>query len=230
MPPRPTPETRAARHRLDLRRDGGDFGNMRGVGVARRDRRCKARPHRTAGSACRLPSWRRRARASRSLSPKRISAVATVSFSLITGTAPSSSKRLQRGAGVEIAAALFGVAKRQQDLRRDNVRRPPGCRHRPRPDAPVPPPPRPGFLPAAARRVSASAARRPSAMAPDETRMHFRALASQRGDVGAQRYQPVAAQRAACAIDQQRRADLDHDQFGGGKTARSWRPCLFRRL
>ena len=29
--------------------------------------------------------------ASRSLSPKRISAVATVSFSLITGTAPSSS-------------------------------------------------------------------------------------------------------------------------------------------
>ena len=55
--------------------------------------------------------------ASRSLSPKRISAVATVSFSLITGTAPSASSVLERRARVEVAAALLGVVGRQQDLR-----------------------------------------------------------------------------------------------------------------
>ena len=67
---------------------------------------------------------------SRSLSPKRISAVATVSFSLITGTAPRSEQGVQRGAGIEIAAALFGVAQGQQNLRRDDIRGRPAYRHR----------------------------------------------------------------------------------------------------
>src|SRR5271169_2150143 len=48
--------------------------------------------------------------ASRSLSPKRISAVATVSFSLTTGTAPSASS------WVKVARARFGVVRGEQDL------------------------------------------------------------------------------------------------------------------
>jgi hypothetical protein len=48
---------------------------------------------------CAPAAWPTRA-ASRSLSPKRISAVATLSFSLMTGTTPSASKRLS------VAAAL----------------------------------------------------------------------------------------------------------------------------
>src|SRR6185437_4239845 len=49
--------------------------------------------------------------ARRSLSPKRISAVAIVSFSLTTGTAPSANNC------AEVAAALLGVVGGQQDLR-----------------------------------------------------------------------------------------------------------------
>ena len=55
--------------------------------------------------------------ASRSLSPKRISAVAIVSFSLTTGTAPSASSWREGRARVEVAAAFLGVVGRQQDLR-----------------------------------------------------------------------------------------------------------------
>src|ERR1700691_3943695 len=53
--------------------------------------------------------------ASRSLSPNRISDVATVSFSLMTGMAASASN-CSRGARVQMAAALLGVFRREQDL------------------------------------------------------------------------------------------------------------------
>ena len=65
-------------------------------------------------SACTISATRA---ARRSLSPKRISAVATLSFSLITGTQPRPSSVRQRGARVEVAAAVLGVVQRQQQLR-----------------------------------------------------------------------------------------------------------------
>ena len=43
--------------------------------------------------------------------------MATVSFSLMTGIAPSSSSVVERVARIEIAAPLLGVAERQQHLR-----------------------------------------------------------------------------------------------------------------
>ncbi len=55
--------------------------------------------------------------ASRSLSPKRISAVAIVSFSLTTGTAPERQQLREGRARVEVAAPLLGVVRGQQDLR-----------------------------------------------------------------------------------------------------------------
>src|SRR5271155_5648035 len=54
--------------------------------------------------------------ASRSLSPKRISAVAIVSFSLTSGTAPSASN-CAKGARVEVAAPFFGILRGQENLR-----------------------------------------------------------------------------------------------------------------
>ena len=52
----------------------------------------------------------------RSLSPKRISSVATVSFSLITGTAFMAEQRAHGLAGIEIAPALLGIVEGQQHL------------------------------------------------------------------------------------------------------------------
>ncbi len=55
--------------------------------------------------------------ASRSLSPKRISEVATVSFSLMTGTVAEPQQRADRAAGIQMPAPLLGVVEGQQDLR-----------------------------------------------------------------------------------------------------------------
>ena len=86
--------------------------------------------------------------ARRSLSPNRISAVATVSFSLITGMQPSAEQRRQRGAGVEVAAAIFGIVQRQQQLRRGHAAAPTAPRSRPAPAGSGRPPRPPAFPPA----------------------------------------------------------------------------------
>ena len=54
--------------------------------------------------------------ASRSLSPNRISSSATASFSLTTGTTPSSSRRDEGLAGVEVLAPVHEVERSQQHL------------------------------------------------------------------------------------------------------------------
>ena len=54
--------------------------------------------------------------ASESLSPKRISSTATVSFSLTTGTAPSDKQPLERVARVKERFAVPGVVTREQHL------------------------------------------------------------------------------------------------------------------
>ncbi len=83
----------AARHRLDLGRDALDHRNMPRVGIRSPAARCRGRRCRRAAPAGpRRPWWRRgppagRCRRSGSRS------VATVSFSLTTGTAPSSQER-----------------------------------------------------------------------------------------------------------------------------------------
>ena len=47
--------------------------------------------------------------------------MATVSFSLMTGTAPRASSVFKRAAGIQIAAALFGVAQGQENLRHGDL-------------------------------------------------------------------------------------------------------------
>ena len=68
-----------------------NLGNEPRVRRRGADRRRKARRCRRAAQGSRPRSCPSTRAASRSLSPKRISAVATVSFSLITGTLPSAS-------------------------------------------------------------------------------------------------------------------------------------------
>ena len=60
--------------------------------------------------------------ASVSLSPKRISSVATVSFSLMIGIDAEREQRAQRRARVEIALAVGEVFVREQDLRGERGR------------------------------------------------------------------------------------------------------------
>ena len=123
---------------------------------------------RISWSACTISATRA---ASRSLSPKRISAVATVSFSLITGMQPQGQQRVEGRARVQVAAAVLGVVQRQQQLRSGQAVR----RQAPR-------------VQACARRICPTAAaacfssslrrfwvrpsvRRASAMAPEDTTM-----------------------------------------------------------
>ena len=110
-----------------------------------------------------------------SLSPSFSSSTATVSFSLITGNAPSASNSAQGGARVEVAAAISQVVVGQQHLRhtaRDSAiattRSPAPGPAQPAPDA------RPGH-PWPLPRARSSA--RPAATAPDDTSDH---LATQR--------------------------------------------------
>ncbi len=90
MPPRPTPEMDVPAIASISMADGGDFGNMRGGRIARRIGGIKPS---TSDSSTRQFGFHHGcdARRQRSLSPKRISAVATVSFSLMTATLPSDS-------------------------------------------------------------------------------------------------------------------------------------------
>ena len=121
---------------------------------------------RTSWSACTISATRA---ARRSLSPKRISAVATVSFSLITGTQPqrraacsASRGRSGSGGGPRCRPASAAVARRSGRARTAPRSRPaPGGSGRPRR--------RPAFPPAAAASGSGRASRRASAMAPEET-------------------------------------------------------------
>ena len=146
---------------------------------------------------------------SRSLSPKRISAVATVSFSLITGTAPKSSNVPKSGAGIEITVALFGIAQGQKNLRRNNAG---GGKNIGIGLRQLDLPHRGGglaLLQAAAHPASRPrpCPRRPSAMAPDDTRItRFCRRASSATTSGLpQGFQPGAAQFTAGRVHQQGR-------------------------
>ena len=59
--------------------------------------------------------------AMRSLSPKRISSSAMASFSLTTGTTPSSSRRRERAPGVQVLAAVDEVERGEQHLAGDQA-------------------------------------------------------------------------------------------------------------
>ena len=111
----------------------------------------------------------------------------------MTGTAPQLQQRGDRGAGVEVAAALLGVAERQQDLAGDRCRAAAGFRTRRGPARSGRRPPRPGSPRASARRGARSSTERPSAMAPEETTRTSAPLGRERRDIGAQRIQPVAS-------------------------------------
>ena len=118
-----------------------------------------------------------------SLSPKRISSVVTVSFSLMIGITSRRSSVTQRRARVEIAAAVGEVVVRQQDLRRVQ---PEAARTPIRTPARVPsgrrrPPPAARASPTGA--LSSRGACMPSAIAPDETSTTSRPRALQLGDL-----------------------------------------------
>ena len=115
---------RLAAHRLDLRRH-----RRRPPGCARRpgraaDRRCRARRCRTAGPAGRPATISATRAARRSLSPKRISAVATRVVLVDHRDAAEAEQRVQRRARVQVAAAVLGVVERQQQLRGGQARAP----------------------------------------------------------------------------------------------------------
>ena len=119
-------------------------------------------------------------------------------------------QRRDRGARIEIAPALLGVAERQQDLpgfQAASCRAPPTMRRRARSARPPPPP---GFprasAPACRARVWCGRARWRPTRRPGFPRPP---AASDRYVVG-ERGQPVALQ-AGRAVDKQRRADLDGD-------------------
>ena len=110
-----------ARHRLDLRRDGGDIGNVLGLCVARRiggvkaidiGQQDEAIGFHHAGDARGQPI---------------IVAIANLCrcdrvILVDDGNAAEFDQSFERRARVEIAAALFGVAQGKQDLCGDDVR------------------------------------------------------------------------------------------------------------
>jgi len=124
-------------------------------------------------------------------------------------------KLVDRGAGVEIAATLFRIAQRQQDLSRDD------------------PIPRKAFRPGAGKRdladgssclafleleravgqVEHGAAKRDCARRDHQ---NLDTLGSKLCDIGADRIEPLRFQ-TRLSIDQQGRADLDHDPAMAGE-------------
>ena len=146
--------------------------------------------------------------------------VATVSFSLTTGIALSVEQRLDGVARVEIAAALLGVAERQQDLRGDEPARARqllvGVRQADLADG--------GRRLALLELERALGQLQGVAAERDGARRHehdLLALRGERGDVVEQRGEPLGLERAGRPVGQQRRADLDDDAlrlrpFGAG--------------
>ena len=123
----------------------------------------------------------------------------------------------QRGAGVQIAPALFGVWQRQQHLPRHNARR----AQRRRPSA------RQRDLADGGGRLAhfqfERAFRKAMRSPPQSNRargddQHIDALLMQRRKIDDQRIEPLLLDLAARAINQQGRADLDDDaaEFGEG--------------
>ena len=152
----------------------------------------------------------------RSLSPKRISSVATVSFSLITGTALRPSNVRHGLARVEVAAALLGIVERQQDLRhRDAVSRQRllvGMRELDLAG-------RGGGL-AFLEFERARCKLEMGAAETDGAGRHQHDLAAalvEARDIVGQRLEPVAPDFAPGFIDQDRRADLDDQPLGAGQ-------------
>ena len=87
--------------------EAGVGGEQPGVSVSSTSR---SAPTRWATSAAR-----------RSLSPKRISSSAMASFSLMTGTTPSSSRRCERPPGVQVLRRIDEVERREQHLAGDQA-------------------------------------------------------------------------------------------------------------
>jgi hypothetical protein len=208
---------RPSRDRASISRDHARYASRRILRddcgrTARRYRRAGSRPARCAACATRA--------ARRSLSPKRISSVATLSFSLITGTTPSAEQPVERRGGVEITAAILEIVERHQHLRGGEPLAP---SNRPR-HATGDLPGRGGrlrILQAGAPALGEPSRRAPSAIAPDETIATCCPARVTFGDVGDNPDKPVTPNRAI-RIDEQRRADLDDQaRTGPGRSPRA---------
>ena len=161
--------------------------------------------------------------ARRSLSPKRISEVATVSFSLMTGTAPQLQQGGEGRAGVEMAPPVLRIVEGEQDLGHGDAVAGKGLLI--------------GMgeadLARGRRRLlllQPQRARGEAEMAPADgdgaggDQDHLLALRPERGHVIGQGLEPAPADIAALLLDQQGGADLDDDPPGPGQAGGGRRP------
>ena len=120
-------------------------------------------------------------------------------------------QRLERGARIQVARRCSLSSQRQQHLRHGHVGRARAvpCRHAPGGSGPPPRPP--GSAPAAARPRGRPRWRRPSAMAPDDTRMTCWPRRRRRSRSAHSVSSQARFSRPVPLIDQQRRAHLDDD-------------------
>ena len=136
----------------------------------------------------------------RSLSPYLISVVATVSFSLTTGTAPS----------IEVAPALFRVTERQQHLRRRNASRLEyvliGAGEADLSDSR-----RRLTLLELERSLRQSESMAAECNGPGRNKNDILAIGHEARNIIGQRIEPRCLQLSCGAVDQKSRADLHHD-------------------
>ena len=183
-----------------------------------RGRRCRERPHRTAARSRSAWTSAATSAASRSLSPKRISSVATVSFSLTIGTVPQVEQAAQGPVGVAVVRPPGHVVDGEQHLA----------------DGPAVPAERlgvgaasagPGPTLAAACWVARSRGRR---LEPERGQAGRDRAGRDEHDLAAVRGEPASASTSASTRagssppsggGQRRRADLDHDPAGRGDDA-----------
>ena len=168
---------------------------------------------RTSWSACIISATRA---ARRSLSPKRISVGGHRVVLVDHRDAAEAEQRVQRGARVEVAAAVLGVVQRQQQLRGGQAlggeRLAPGLGQADLAD-------RGGgllFLQAQPTLVQAKRAARQRDGAGGH-HDHVGAAGAERGDVGGHALEPGGAGRGLVRVDHQRAADLHHQALGRGR-------------
>jgi hypothetical protein len=144
-----------------------------------------------------------------------------VSFSLITGIAPSASNVLSVPRAFRVAAALLGVSQRQQDLgHRDLVRVQQflvgmceaDLAHRGGGLA---------LLEPQLSRPSKPRCRLPRAIAPDDTKITSWPRLRKSSHIGGKAFEPGSVQPSLRTIHQQRRTHLDHHALGFGQATSS---------
>ena len=209
MPPERVAGRRLAAHRLDLRRDRRHHRDVRGRRVAARIGGVEpvdvGQQHQHVGL--------------HHLGDARGQAVVVAEADLGGGDgvvlvdhrdAAERQQRVQRGAGVEVAAAVLGVVQRQQQLRRGQALWRTAPRSRPGRGGSGRPRRRPASPPAAGACCVRPSARRASAMAPEETTITSAPRRAQRRDVGGNAVEPGGARRRVVRVDHQGAADLHH--------------------